>query len=94
MNPIEGKVSSGQMLVHEFGITVGPHPLAMGAHLLALLKKYHTPRRERVPSPSSSLTPNIYLIRPKSTLARARALMHRELKAGLTLESFDGHEHS
>ena len=82
MNRIERKASSGAH-VCSFTNSVSPVSTAPFGHegpLLALSKKYHTPRRERAPSPNSSLTPQIYLIRPKSTLARARASVVQQVK--------------
>lgn len=82
---------TGYILVRKFSTSNRPHPLAVGLHLLAPLKKYHTPRRESVPHLPRllvcsllslslsvySLTPNIYLIRPESALARPHG---KELK--------------
>lgn len=64
-----------------------------GLTCLPSWKNTTPPAASEVLLPSgSSLTPNIYLIRPKNTLARART--QEKLKAGLTLESFDGRQHN
>lgn len=53
---------------HEFGIIVGPHPL--GPACLPSWKNTTPPAVNRAPSPTTSLTSNIYLIRPESARAQ------------------------